>query len=79
MEWLAPVTALFGKGIDAYTDLEKSKNFSANGTTLGTRDQYGNYVAAGQSANYGSFGMSNQTLLIIGALAAVGLLIALRK
>lgn len=71
--WLDVVGDLFGKGIDAYADLERSKNYQANSTQLGTATG-----TVGQSAQLLP-GVNNQTLLIVGAVALVVLLVVMRK
>lgn len=47
MEFGDRVEALFSRGIDAFKDIEVSKNYAANDPRPATRDAYGNAIPQG--------------------------------
>jgi len=73
MDWAQGITDILGKGIDGWVDMERSQNFAANSTQM--------TAPGGGIAGQPVFaGMSQQTLMIVGAVVAVLVLVlALKK
>lgn len=66
MDWGSTISDIFGRGIDAYADIESAKNYQANGAVPMTVDAYGNAVPVGQSATFAQQLTSNPMMLIAG-------------
>lgn len=77
MEFGASVEALFGRGIDAWKDIEVAKNYAANDSRPVTRDANGNIIAQGTPGVNGLIGSfaADGTLQKLGLAVVAGLVV----
>jgi hypothetical protein len=74
-EFGSALEGLFSRGLDAWKDIEVSKNYSANDSRPVTRDANGNIIAQG-TPGIGLLGsVGSNPVLMLGLAVGVGVLI----
>jgi len=69
------VSALFGKGIDAYKDIEVSKNYATNDPWPATRALDGSAISQGGDGVNGVSAGTQQTVVVVALIAAALVLV----
>jgi hypothetical protein len=75
MEFGSALEGLFSRGIDAWKDIEVSKNYSANDPRPVTRDANGNIIAQGTSGVSYLSSITSNPVSVLGLVVVGGLLV----